>query len=154
MSSRLRSAPFLSTCAFARITIPGMQNPHWRPPHAANASEYFLRSASSTPSRVVTVRPSARATGYWQLTWALPSIITVQQPHCPEGEQPSFGEVTPSSSRSADSRCGWPDRTDTGVPFTVNETVCGARSVMGQLYKMSTRIARVTRVPVGRTGLA
>ena len=46
------------------------------------------------------------ASGCWQLTTALPSISTVQQPHCPDGEQPSFGEVMSSSSRSAASRCG------------------------------------------------
>ncbi|MEY4162106.1 MAG: hypothetical protein RI939_835, partial [Actinomycetota bacterium] len=45
-------------------------------------------------------------------------------------------------------------RTDTGVPFTTNETVCWAVSVMGQLYKMSSWIARVTRVPDGAAGLA
>ena len=38
MSSRWRSAPFLSICALARMTMPGMQNPHCSPPHAANAS--------------------------------------------------------------------------------------------------------------------
>ena len=46
----------------------------------------------------------------WQLTTALPSISTVQQPHWPDGEQPSFGEVTSSSSRSAASRWGWSAR--------------------------------------------
>ena len=55
-----------------------------------------------------------------QLTTALPSTITVQQPHCPDGEQPSFGDVTSSSSRSAASRWGWSSRTDTGAPFSVN----------------------------------
>ena len=44
--------------------------------------------------------------GIWHETWALPSRITVQQPHCPVGEQPSFGEVTSSSSRSAARRWG------------------------------------------------
>ena len=38
MSSRSRPAPFLSICALARITMPGMQKPHCSPPHAANAS--------------------------------------------------------------------------------------------------------------------
>ena len=35
---RSRSAPFLSTCALARMTIPGMQKPHCSPPQAAKAS--------------------------------------------------------------------------------------------------------------------
>ena len=47
--SRSRSAPFLSICALARITMPGMQNPHCRPPQAANASAKRWRSSSSTP---------------------------------------------------------------------------------------------------------
>jgi len=36
-----------------------------------------------------------------QLTTALPSTSTVQHPHWPDGEQPSLGEQTPSSSRNA-----------------------------------------------------
>ena len=37
MPSRVSDEPFLSICAFARMTMPGMQNPHCSPPHAANA---------------------------------------------------------------------------------------------------------------------
>ena len=57
-----------------------------------------------------------------QLTTALPSTITVQHPHCPDGEQPSLGEVTSSSSRSAARRWGWSPRTVTDWPLTVNST--------------------------------
>ena len=106
MSERSRSAPFLSTWAFARITIPGMQKPHCSPPHAANALAYVSRSDSSTPSSVSTDLPTTLASGCWQATTALPSTWTVQQPHWPVGEQPSFGEVMFNSSRRADSRCG------------------------------------------------
>jgi hypothetical protein len=61
--------------------MPGIQNPHCNPPQAENASEYRVRSSSATPSNVVISLPSAFATGYWQLTCALPSIMMVQQPH-------------------------------------------------------------------------
>ena len=120
MSARSSEAPFLSICAFARITIPGMQNPHCSPPQAAKASAKRVRSSSATPSSVVIDFPAARAMGNWQDTWTLPSIITVQHPHCPDGEQPSFGEVTSSSSRIAASRWGWSSRTETGAPFSSN----------------------------------
>ncbi len=122
MPAFVSDVPFLSICALARITMPGMQNPHCSPPHAANASEKLRRSASSTPSSVTIDLPSALATSYWQVTVALPSMSTVQQPHCPEGEQPSFGEVMSSSSRSAASRWGWLERTVTAVPFTSKPT--------------------------------
>ena len=45
MPARSRSAPFLSICDLARMTMPGMQNPHCRPPHAANASAKRCRSS-------------------------------------------------------------------------------------------------------------
>ncbi len=106
MPSLVSESPFLSICALARITIPGMQNPHCRPPHAEKASAKRCRSSSSTPSSVVTDLPSALATSYWHDTVALPSISTVQQPHWPDGEQPSFGDVMSSSSRSAARRWG------------------------------------------------
>ena len=138
ISSRLRSAPFLSIWDFARITMPGMQNPHCKPPHAANASEKDWRSDSSTPSKVVISRPSALATGYWHETWALPSIMMVQQPHWPVGEHPSLGEVMSNSSRKAASKWGWSLATETSWPLTRKETrVDGAaRSVIGtNLYE-------------------
>ena len=37
MSCLVRAVPFLSIWALARMTMPGMQKPHWRPPHAAKA---------------------------------------------------------------------------------------------------------------------
>ena len=95
-----RSAPFLSICALARTTIPGMQKPHCRPPQAANASAKRRRSSASMPSRVTTDEPATLASGRLQLTTALPSTSTVQHPHCPDGEHPSFGDVTSSSSRA------------------------------------------------------
>ena len=57
MPALVSEVPFLSICAFARITMPGMQKPHCSPPHAANASEKHCRSASSTPSSVTTDFP-------------------------------------------------------------------------------------------------
>jgi hypothetical protein len=66
------------------------------------ASALFARQSSS----VVMERPSIFASGVWQLTCALPSSNTVQQPHWPDGEQPSFADRTPSSSRNAARRWG------------------------------------------------
>src|SRR5207342_3400239 len=100
------------------------QNPHCRPPEAAKASAKLDRSSPEMPSNVVIDLPATLATDWVQATIGLPSTSTVQQPHCPDGEQPSLGEVTSSSSRSAASRCGWSARTDTGWPFTVNATAC------------------------------
>ena len=141
-------SPFLSICALARMTMPGMQNPHCRPPQAENASANRCRSSSATPSSVVTDLPSALATSYWHDTVAFPSISTVQQPHWPDGEQPSFGDVMSSSSRSAASRCGWSDRTVTGVPFTSNDTARSSCPVEGvsmssvTLYSLSNRLGQ------------
>ena len=80
MACMLVAGP-VSIWAFARMTMPGMQNPHCSPPHAANASANAVRSSASTPSRVSTDLPATLATGCWQLTTALPSMWTVQQPH-------------------------------------------------------------------------
>jgi hypothetical protein len=96
----------LSTKYLVRMTMPGVQNPHWSAPVAAKAAAYRSRSAASRPSSVVTVLPATRSRVRLQLTTGLPSIRTVQQPHWPDGEQPSLGLVTSSSSRSAASRCG------------------------------------------------
>ena len=77
-----------------RTRIPGVQNPHWSAPHTANASASRARSASSNPSSVVTLRPATLLSETWHDTCALPSMMTVQHPHWPVGEQPSLGEVT------------------------------------------------------------
>ena len=76
----------------ARMRIPGVQKPHCDPPVATNASARRARTDGSRPSRVVTERPSTRATGVTHATRALPSTSTVQQPHCPCGAHPSFTE--------------------------------------------------------------
>ena len=66
------------------------------------------RSSSSNPSRVVIDRPATRSRLVWQRRpGPCRRCSTVQQPHWPDGEQPSFGEVRSSSSRSAESRWGW-----------------------------------------------
>src|SRR5579872_272627 len=118
-SSRARSAPFLSSSAFSRTTMPGVQKPHWSAPVAENASAKRRRSSGAMPSRVVTERPSTRSSPSEQAMIALPSRRTVQQPHWPDGEQPSFGEVTSSSSRSAERRWGC-SPTSTSRPFRTN----------------------------------
>jgi hypothetical protein len=68
-----------------------------------------------------------------QLTTGLPSMSTVQQPHWPDGEQPSLGLVTSSSSRRAASRCGW-SPTSTGAPFNVKVVVTPTR--LARFYKV------------------
>ena len=92
--------------ALTLTRMPGVQKPHCSAPVAANAAAKRSRSEASNPSKVVIDLPAAFSSEIWQLTDALPSISTVQQPHWPDGEQPSLGEVTSSSSRSAASRCG------------------------------------------------
>ena len=77
------------------------------------------RAASSgRPSSVVIDAPATFASDRLQLTTALPSTSTVQHPHWPDGEQPSLGEHTPSSSRSAASRCGCASETETSAPLS------------------------------------
>ena len=120
MSSRVRSAPFLSICALARMTMPGMQKPHCRrAARGERVGEPRRARPRSTPSSVVIALPAAFSSDSWQLTTALPSTSTVQQPHWPDGEQPSLGEVMSSSSRSAASRCGMVGRAPrTGAPLS------------------------------------
>ena len=86
-----------------------------------------------------------------QLTTGLPSSSTVQQPHCPDGEQPSLGLVTSSSSRRAASRCGW-SPTSTGLPLSVKRV--GTASTMPRINKLLKSFACQDREPAlgrGRT---
>src|SRR5207244_7917202 len=78
---------------------------------------------ASSPSTVVTVRPSMRATGVTHATRGSPSTSTVQQPHWPCGAQPSFADMTPSRSRNtfkSDSPRSRSASTTTGVPLSTN----------------------------------
>jgi hypothetical protein len=61
--------------------MPGVQNPHWLAPAAANAFTKPLYVAGSRPFTVVTARPLTRRSGVTQATRAEPSTRTVQQPH-------------------------------------------------------------------------
>ena len=85
--------------------MPGVQKPHWRAPQAANTSAMRARSSADTPSRVTTSVPTERSSEVWQATRARPSTSTAQQPHWPLGEHPSLGDMIPSSSRRAASKC-------------------------------------------------
>ena len=115
------------------MTMPGVQNPHWSAPVAAKAAAYRSRSSAGRPSSVVTALPSTRSSPIEQLTTGLPSTSTVQHPHWPDGEQPSLGLVTSSSSRRAASRCGW-SPTSTGAPLSVKRAATG--STMPRLNKL------------------
>ena len=114
-------APPRSPRAARRITMPGVQKPHWLAPRATKASAQRSRCSGARPSRVVTLRPATRRTGVTHATRGNPSTHTVQHPHCPCGLQPSLRERQPSSSRSA-SRSETPSPTTTGSPFRVKET--------------------------------
>ena len=75
-----RPGPAASSAA-RRITMPGVQNPHWLAPVATKASAQRSRCAAGSPSIVVTSRPATRRTGVTQATRGSPSTQTVQQPH-------------------------------------------------------------------------
>ena len=82
--------------------------------------------------------PATLAISRLQLTTALPSMSTVQHPHWPDGEQPSFGLVDGSSSRRR-SRCGW-SPTSTGAPFSVNRV--RVTPVLREVYVRPSRTPR------------
>src|SRR5436190_8376792 len=121
-TSTRRVRPFASNDA-ARITIPGVQNPHCEPPVPTNAPAMQSRVAESSPSTVVTARPSTRAAGVTQATRASPSMSTVQQPHWPCGAHPSLADTSPSRSRSTDSNDSpGATSTSTGAPLHTKPT--------------------------------
>ena len=101
------AAPLAIEGAFVRITIPACRN-RTGGPHAANA----LRTdrAPRAPALPCGDR-LAGDLGQRGLTrtWAFRD-----EPPCstalPDGEHPSFGDRTSSSSRRASSRCGWSRR--------------------------------------------
>jgi hypothetical protein len=105
------------------MMIPGVQNPHCEPPVATNARANSSRRAGSSPSIVVTDRPSTRVAAVTHATLASPSTSTVQQPHWPCGAQPSFTDITPRRSRNTESSDS-PGATETSVrsPLQVNVT--------------------------------
>ena len=43
--------------------MPGVQNPHWEPPQATNASAHARATSVGSPSTVSTLRPETRRTG-------------------------------------------------------------------------------------------
>ena len=106
--------------------MPGVQNPHWLAPVAQKASPHASRSARSSPSSVVTVRPRTRRTGVTHATRGWPSTSTVQHPHWPCGLHPSFAERRPSRSRSTSSSVAPSSGTSTARPSTVR--LIGRRS--------------------------
>src|SRR3982074_2432573 len=79
---------------------------------------------------------------------------TVQQPHCPEGAQPSFGDNTSSSSRRAARRCGWSPRRLTDRPLRVNETVTAPRYPGGVADRTPLALSRLDDLQVFEPRLA
>jgi hypothetical protein len=83
----------------------------------------------SKPSRVVTSLPSALSRPVTQLTIAFPSSSTVQQPHWPDGEHPSLGEVMPEfvAQGAEEMRVIGPDRHLSAVDRERDEARLGRR---------------------------
>ena len=105
-----------------RITIPGVQKPHWLAPVSTNASVQRRRRSSGSPSTVVTARPATRRVAVTHETRGEPSTQTVQHPHWPWGLQPSLTDTQPRCSRSA-SRSEEPSSgTQTADPFSAKPT--------------------------------
>ncbi len=104
--------------AASRITIPGVQKPHWLPPVATNASDHRSLVPAGSPSSVVTWRPARRRTGVTHATRGAPSTQTVQHPHWPWGLHPSLTERRPSCSRRTSSSDDPSSATSTSVPST------------------------------------
>ena len=90
---------FLSSMALAFMTMPGVQKPHCTPPLTTKASANTSRSCADRPSAVVSDFPSRSFIFIRQLSRAMPSTRTVQQPHTPSPEQPSLGLMSPATSR-------------------------------------------------------
>jgi hypothetical protein len=111
-SSHLPGVPM----AARRMTMPGVQKPHWLAPCASNAAHHA--AAVSRPSRVITLRPLTRDAGVTQATRGTPSTQTVQQPHCPCGLQPSLAERSPKRSRTTSSSDQPSSSTWTCSPFS------------------------------------
>ena len=97
-----RGARVLSTIDFARITIPGMQNPHWRPA-AATKTRPEARSSAGSPSSVRMVFP-ATSRPHRARHPRIPSTRTSSSRTGP-AVRPSFGEMRPHRSRRDRARC-------------------------------------------------
>ena len=110
-----------------------MQNPHCTPPQRTNDSAICWRCGSSSPSSVVIDLPSAFSALSAHASTGLPSMSTVQQPHCACGWQPSLGDVMPSPSRNKSSSVQ-PDsgsENSTSRSFTRQEITPPERGVAG-----------------------
>ena len=107
--------------AARRMTMPGVQKPHWLAPAATKAATQRSRERRRRTLEGGHRRPATRRTGVTQATRGAPSTHTVQQPHWPWGLQPSLTERHPSSSRSA-SRREIPSLTDDLGPVRATKT--------------------------------
>ena len=111
----------MSMRCFARTTMPGIQNPHCNPPETVKDFANISRSCSFNPSRVNTLLPAAFSAGTAQDDNALPSTITVQQPHEPCGAHPFFGDINPAFSLSrVINEVPFSTSVEKGLPLRVN----------------------------------
>ena len=81
------------------MIIPGVQNPHCKPPSMAKALITVSFLSESSPSIVITSFPAIRLIGAIHDLRTLPSSKTEQHPQTPSGAQPSLGEMISSTSR-------------------------------------------------------
>src|SRR5450756_2986434 len=81
------------------------------------------RSPSGTPSSVRTLFPTAFLAGIAQEVFGCPSTSTRHAPHCPWGEQPSFGDVIPAPSRRSSRSDAWSGTSKArAAPLSVSST--------------------------------
>jgi hypothetical protein len=115
-----------ASSAVAATTWPGVQMPHWKPPHSrkARCTRDSSPSGPASPSTVVISRSATMPTGTRQADISRPSTRMLQAPHTPT-PHPSLVPVRPRSSRrtSSTGRAGGV-RTDRVRPLTV--TVIGS----------------------------
>ncbi len=112
----MRSSDDPGSRADSRMTIPGVQKPHWLPPQPTSARVHRSTTSAGSPSSVVTSRPPRRRTGVTHATRGEPSTHTVQQPHWPCGLHPSLADRTPTCSRNTSSREDPSSATSTSAP--------------------------------------
>jgi hypothetical protein len=114
------------------VRKPGVQKPHCRPWHSANACWTGPREPSDrvSPSTVVISVPTADTANIRHARTGSPSTSTVQAPQTP-CSQPTWVPVSPRSWRSAsDSSRRAGTVTWCATPFTVRRTSCSCSLIL------------------------
>src|SRR5262245_59906279 len=126
---------FSSSSALAARIIPGVQNPHWKPPCSMKAScNGWSLPSSANPSIVNTERPLTSNANVVQALMGLPSTSNVHAPQTSTSQE-RFTPVKPKRSRTTSSNSSWGSTASScNRPLSVNERgiVCAsARLSMG-----------------------